>query len=399
MACARKRGRGYEIKVSCGYGVDGKKIEKYKRWYPEPNMTAKQIEKELERQKILFEDEVKYGKVHSNGIKFCNFAAEWMQTYAEPKSAPKTISRYHDFLRRINPVIGHLKIQDITPLHLNALYKGLSKEGVSKRRRKDENGNYTDNGQLAPKTILEHHRLISKILSTAVKWQLLETNVAERADPPKLQAREMYFLNETEAKRLLSLLQNEPIQYRTMISILLFTGIRRGELCGLEWKDIDFDNRVMHIIRTSQFINGGFLTKEPKTKSGRRELTLSYGACEILTQYKLWQNEQRAKLGDRWVDNDRLFTQYDGKPIHPDTVTDWFAKFIKNNDLPKITLHSLRHTNATLMIAEGTDIRTVSSRLGHAQTSTTLNIYTHALKSRDAVAADNLDRILGTINA
>lgn len=99
-------------------------------------------------------------------------------------------------------------------------------------------------------------------------------------------------------------------------------------------------------------------------------------------------------IGDQWIENDRLFTQWNGKPIHSDTTTGWFSNFVAKNNLPKITLHSLRHTNATLMIAEGTDIWTVSNRLGHAQTSTTLNIYTHVLKSRDSIAADNLDNIL-----
>lgn len=396
MASARKRGRGYEIRVCCGYDITGKRLEKYKRWYPEPDMTPKQIEKELERQKILFEEEVRNGTIQNGNIRFYDFAQQWMETYAKPKLAPKTVNRYEDFLRRINLAIWHIKLQDITPIHLNAFYRNLGEDGISKRRKHDKNGNCIDKGKLAPKTILEHHRLISKILSTAVKWQLIDRNVAERADPPKVSAKEMYYLNEEEARNLLELLIAEPIQYRTMISLLIFTGLRRGELCGLEWKDIDFENRAMHVVRTSQFVNGDFLTKEPKTKSGRRELTLSMGACTILKEYKEWQEKQIQTIGDQWIENDRLFTQWNGKPIHPDTITDWFAKFVKKNNLPKVTLHSLRHTNATLMIAEGTDIRTVSNRLGHAQTSTTLNIYTHALKSRDAVAADNLDNILGT---
>ena len=396
MATSRKRGRGYELRVCCGYDITGKKLEQYKRWYPDPNMTPKQIEKELERQKILFEEEVMNGTIQNGNIRFYDFAQQWMETYAKPQLAPKTTARYGDYLRRINPAIGHIKLQDLTPLHLNAFYRNLSEEGISQRRKHDKNGKCIDKGTLAPKTILEHHRLISKILSTAIKWQLIDRNVAERADPPKLPAKEMHYLNEEEARQVLSLLEAEPIQYKTMISILIFTGLRRGELYGLEWKDIDFDNRIMHVVRTSQFINGGFITKEPKTKSGRRELTLSMGACAILKEYKAWQDSMKQDIGDKWIENDRLFTQWNGKPIHPDTITGWFSNFVSKNHLPKVTLHSLRHTNATLMIAEGTDIRTVSGRLGHAQTSTTLNIYTHALKSRDSVAADNLDNILGT---
>ena len=116
--------------------------------------------------------------------------------------------------------------------------------------------------------------------------------------------------------------------------------------------------------------------------------------CQLLKSYRSYQALERLRVGDRWVDTDRLFTQWNGEPIYPDTVTDSFAKFLKRHDLPKVTLHSLRHSNATLMIAEGADIRTVSNRLGHAQTSTTLNIYSHALKSRDQDAADKLDAAL-----
>ena len=104
--------------------------------------------------------------------------------------------------------------------------------------------------------------------------------------------------------------------------------------------------------------------------------------------------EQKFSAGDRWEESDRLFTSWNGKPIHPDTVTDWFSKFIKRSGLPYVTLHSLRHTNATLMIAEGTDVCTVSRRLGHANTATTLNIYAHALKSKDREAANTLDNVL-----
>lgn len=251
------------------------------------------------------------------------------------------------------------------------------------------------NGRLAPKTIVDHHRLISKILATAVKWGLIEKNVAKRADPPKIPYREISYLNEEQVCEMISLLDDEPIQYRTMITLLVYTGIRRGELCGLEWKDIDFENQVMRVSRSSQYVGDkNIITKEPKTKSGIRKFTLSITACEMLKQYKLWQLEQRLKAGDRWEECDRLFTTWNGTPIFPDTVTDWFAKFIKRTDLPYVTLHSLRHTNATLMIAEGTDVCTVSKRLGHANTATTLNIYAHALKSKDREAANNLENVL-----
>ena len=381
MATARKKGRGYEIRVSCGIDINGKKLGKSKTWVPDKSMTPRQIEKELERQKVLFEEEVKSGICPDNKIRFVDFSKRWIDEYAKDKLAIKTFTRYEIYLRRINKGIGHLKLKDITPLQLNAFYRSLEADGVNQKKKYDKDGNLINGGRLAPKTILDHHRVISKILSTAVKWGLLEKNVAERADPPKVPHREIRYLNEEEVRQMITMLDNEPIQYRTMITLLVYTGIRRGELCGLEWKDIDFQNQVMHVCRSAQYIgNKTMITKEPKTKSGIRHFSLSTTACIMLRKYRQWQIEQRFKAGDQWCECDRLFTSWNGQPIHPDTITNWFAKFIKKSELPYVTLHSLRHTNATLMIAEGTDVCTVSRRLGHANTATTLNIYAHAVK-------------------
>ncbi|HBM98002.1 MAG TPA: site-specific integrase [Ruminococcus sp.] len=395
MATARRKGRGYEIRVSCGIDVNGKKLGKSKIWIPDEGMTPRQIEKEVERQKVLFEEEIKNGICPDNKMRFVDFSKRWMEEYAKVNLTIKTYARYEIYLKRINQGIGHLKLKDITPLQLNAFYRSLEAEGVNQRKRYDENGNLINGGKLAPKTILDHHRVISKILSTAIKWGLLEKNAAMRADPPKVPHREISCLNEDEARKMLMLLNNEPIQYQTMITLLVYTGIRRGELCGLEWRDIDFENQVMHVCRSSQYIgNKTMITKEPKTKSGIRHFTLSKTACSLLKNYKNWQEEQKANAGDQWKESGRLFTSWNGNLIHPDTVTDWFSKFIKRSGLPYVTLHSLRHTNATLMIAEGTDVCTVSKRLGHANTATTLNIYAHALKSKDMEAANTLESVL-----
>lgn len=396
MASARLRGKRYEIAVFCGLDSCGKRIYRYSYWTPEPGMTPKQIEKELERQKTLFENKVKTGEVLDSTVYFRDFADRWMEEYAKPRLAPKTFQRYQDYLKRIIPAIGHIKLADLRPMHLNAFYKNLAEPGIKRQGKRDKNGKLLEQKPLAPKTIQEHHRLISKILNTAVRWELLNRNVAERADPPKVPYHEQEYLNEMEIKRMLFLLNREPIQYRTMITLLVFTGMRRGELCGLEWKDINFDDQTIRICRSSQYIGDKkFITKEPKTKSGIRKISVGDAVCLLLKEYKKYQEQIREDAGDQWEETDRLFTQRNGKPIYPDTITDWFPKFLSRCELPKVTIHSLRHSNATLMIAEGVDIRTVSNRLGHAQTSTTLNIYAHALKSRDRDVAEKLDEALG----
>ncbi|MDL2289448.1 site-specific integrase [Clostridia bacterium OttesenSCG-928-F22] len=395
MAQARKRGDGYQLRVYCGLDNTPKrqKIEKHRMWYPEPGMTPKQIEKELERQKILFEEEVRQGKCYDENMTFAQLVEIWDSDYAKKQLAPKTYIRYQDYLRRILPAIGHIKLKALTPIHLNRFYENLGEEGINKKPLRDKNGKPIGKTKLAEKTIGDHHKLISKVLSLAVQWGLVESNVASRATPPKVPYKEMKYLNEEETKQLIHLLDSEPIQYRTMILMLIHTGMRRGELMGLEWKDIDFENQTVRIARTSQYV-GEFITKEPKTRSGIRVLTLNNTTCRLLKEYRAWQNGEKLKLGDRWIDTDRLFTKWNGEAIYPETISQWFRKFIKRSGLPYVTLHSLRHTNATLMIAENVDIPTVSKRLGHANTSTTLNVYTHALEARDKIASEKLESIL-----
>lgn len=172
-------------------------------------------------------------------------------------------------------------------------------------------------------------------------------------------------------------------------------GMRRGELLGLEWPDIDLDNRIVSITRTSQYIAGkGIITKEPKNETSTRVVKLSASAIDLLRQYRVWQNSYRLSIGDQWQPTQRLFTAWNGAPMHPDVLSGWFGDFIKRTDLPQIHVHSLRHTNTTLMIAGGEDILTVSRRLGHAQASTTTNIYAHAIQSANAKAAETLENLL-----
>jgi integrase len=185
-----------------------------------------------------------------------------------------------------------------------------------------------------------------------------------------------------------------------MIKLFIYSGLRRGELCGLEWKDIDFENHLISVCRSSQYVpDKGIFTKETKTESSVRTIKLPNQAFDLLKEYRVWQLEQRFMIGDRWEDCDRIFTKWDGTPLHPDSVTQYFNNFISGTDLPKISIHSLRHTNITLQIAAGVPLRTVSYRAGHAQTSTTANIYSHAIKTADEMAADVLSDILTPITA
>jgi integrase len=248
---------------------------------------------------------------------------------------------------------------------------------------------------LSDKTILHYHRLMSVILQTAVYWQVIFANPCDRVKPPKVERKEARYLDENEAAELLAALDGEPYQYQVMVKLALFLGIRRGELCGTVWSDVDYHTKCLHIQRSSLYCpDKGVFEDITKTYDSKRVIKMPDNVVELLQEYYKWQDERRKEVGSKWHECGRLFTTADGKPIHPDTVSGWLRKFIARKNLPDVPLKSLRHTNATLLIMSGVPLKTVSSRLGHSSPVTTSNIYSHAIKSADEAAAEVLQNIL-----
>lgn len=389
MAYAREKNGGYELRMTYGYTENGKRKCYSRIWNPPAGMNPRQIQRELQVQLKIFESDIKNERTINGFTEFKDMAEYWLENDGKEKLAPKTYARYKELLQRVyDSPIGKTKLIDINQMDLNDFYRSLAKPGVNK----------LTGGALSNKTIREHHNVISKILEVAWKWGIIDENVAKRADPPSPNTQETECLNEEEAKNILILLKDEPIQYKTMITILLLFGLRRGELCGLEWKDIDFERQTMSIRRNSQYVNGKIITKDPKTAKSRRDLSVDDYSLTLLKAYKEFQEEKKKKAGPLWIDTDRLFTKCDGTPIHPDTVGDWWDKFQEKNGLEHHTLHSLRHTNASLLIAYDTDVATVSGRLGHANANTTLKVYSHMFKARDRAAAQALGNIAFAIS-
>lgn len=457
MPTIEKRGSGYRITVSAGYDMQGKQIKKRMTWKPLPGMTEKQIQKELERQKVLFEQRVQSGQILDGSTRFSDFADYWLKVYAEKQLRPSTVAGYKAMLVRINAAIGNIRLDRLQPTHLIQFYNSLAENGarndvlyqaneglaeilksrsITRQSLSEQSGlavrtvslavrgerisrktaerlsaalgksfNMLFNAveqteKLSGTTALHYHRLISSILEKAVKWQVIYANPCARVEPPKAEHREAEYLDETQSQQLLDCLQAEPLPYRAMITVLLYTGMRRGELCGLEWSDIDFDNRLIDISKTSLYLSGkGIFNDDTKTEASKRVIKIPNAAIEVLKEHRKEQLTAKFKLGDKWIESGKVFTQWNGKPIYPGTITKWFSAFIKKNNLPPIHLHSLRHTNATLLIASGADLRTVSKRLGHSNMTTTSNIYTHAIKSADEKAAELLGDILHPIKS
>lgn len=447
MATIIKRGKSFRFRTYEGYGMDGKQIEHTMTWTPPPNMTEKQAQKEAEHQAALFEEQIRNG-LHTNGkIKFATFVENWMKDYAEQELKPKTVARYKGLLIRINQSIGHLPIEKIRPQHLLKFYaslretapdsipyrctvnfktylktqhitqvslsksanvsvavlgnvcrgKNISKATATKickalNTSTDDLFRPVESDRvLSPTTVQHYHRLISDVLNDAVAWQCIPYNPCTRIEAPKGKSSNVSYLDEVQSKKLLFLLRKEPGYYQRTIALYLLTGLRRGELLGAEWSDIDFSNKTMWIKRASHYLpQKGIYTDTPKNKSSERLVMISDQVVQLLQKQFCWQQNQRKLFGNRWVHSNRIITAPDGSPMHPDRITKWFKRFIKKTDLPQIHLHCLRHTYATLCIAKGMPLTAVAEQLGHASVATTAKIYAHAIKSAQISATNTI---------
>lgn len=451
MATIEKRGNSYRIIVSNGYDVNGKQIREKMTWTPDPGMTKRQIEKALNREATLFEERVRHQVTQNGNIRLVDFTEIFLNQYARPNLKKKTAFSYAEKMERVNQALGHIKLKDLKPGHIAAFYSNLQEEGMRVRVMAAPKINFAawmkerktcmaelsrqtgvsiwcfkqlktgkaiaqdcavtiseklavpydklftrqhDDTPLKAGTIHTYHRTLSAVLFRAVKWGYIDRNPAERADLPSLAHRKAAYLDEPDARRLLELLQEEHIRWRAVITFDLLSGLRRAEFLGLLWCDVDLDNQLLFIRQTWNYVpTEGCYVDTPKTGSSARVLKISRTAVLMLLEYKNWQDSQQEALGDAWKNSDdRVFTNDEGAPLFPDSVTKWFTAFVKRSGLPKVTVHSLRHTYASLMIADGVPLVVVSNQLGHAQTSTTANIYAHVISAAEAKAAAVFDR-------
>ena len=450
MATIKKRGNSYLIRCYDGYDQTGRQIERTMTWKIPTGMSEKKAEREARHQAELFEEKVRTGQSAEKKIKFSDFCDLWMKDYAETQLRPKTVTRYRGLLERIKPALGSIYLDRLRPTHLTAFYRELAQvrkvstyiarvdlkaflkeHKVTQTKLAEDSGICTatirsiiignaateetvkkiadalhidfnklfqPSGEPQPlsgQTILHYHRLISVILQTAVEWQYIPANAAERVKPPKAESNEAVYLDDKQAIRLLELMEDQPIYYRTAVTVLLFTGMRRGELMGLVWSDIDFDNNTITIQRSLQYLpDMGVFTSDTKTKSSRRVIKAPATAIQSLKIYRTWQKRTFMSIGQQWKESGCVFVTQNGTPMHPDTLTSWFGSFIKTTDLPQIHIHSLRHTNATLQIANGVAVTTVAGTLGHSTANTTTKVYAHAIQSAAAASAEMMDNLL-----
>ena len=385
-----KRGDSYRLVCVVGYNLQGRPIKKSK------TVHCSKKEAKIELAKFVA-DVQKCMYIEGKSLKFTDFVEIWKRDYGSKELAPSTYKRYLGILEsRIIPYFGHFHVDKIKPTDIMQFYDLLSKD-TQIVRRKNNNGKKTGK-PLSPKTIVEHHRLLHAMLQKAVYWQMIVSNPAERVQAPKTKKPKRKYYDDEQSKALISglmKLTEEQIKYKVAIILTIFTGVRLGELMGLEWNDINFKDGIVSINRSSQYLaDKGVFTKVPKTESSIRDVAIPDFVVSLLEEYKYWYDEQKYQYGELWIDSNRLFVQADGRPMHPSTISKWFEKFVAQIGLPVINFHGLRHTNATLLIAQNIDVSVVAARLGHAQITTTLNFYVHPIISHNKTAGFALENLL-----
>ena len=380
----------YQIKVFRGRDADKKQLKPFSMTWriPDGMKHPKTIAAELERVKAEFENNCKKGFVALEKQTYESYSA-YVLELKERDCKLSTYTRYKELNERIVKQIGPMKLEAITAEHLNRFYKKLGQDGANEHTC----------GKLSNKTIREYHNLIRVVLNQALRENLVHTNVATLATPPKVKKQEAEYFEPEDIDRILDALETEPLKWKAITTLMIATGARRGEILGLRWKDVDFKNNTVLICNNLLYALGKG-TYEDTPKSGKsRPVPVDASVMQLLFAHKQQQIALRFQLGEDWLgdkdfEKSFCFTQADGKPMNPNSITDWLWKFSKKNNLPHIHPHAFRHTLASVLISEHVDPVTVSKWLGHQQVSTTQDIYAHMFRKANQEAADTVSKVL-----
>ena len=390
MASIRKRGENsYLIVVSREYDYEGNRLKSaQKTVHPPMGLKPKQVEKWLQEQAVLYEREIRHiAEPVNKSITLAKYIEHWLAEVAPKKLAKSTFARDRQDVRRILPALGHYKLTGLTKEVIRNFYEEMRAE------RK-----LTDGGLISERTVEGLHNTLCSILTDAVEEGYLLHNPAWRMYKPQGTRKERPVADEELVQRLITALEGQSLKYETYFKLVLATGMRRGEACGLRWSDINWKKRSIHVQRTViKLSHEPIFVKPPKTASGDRVVHVSKEMAKLLKAWKqqcAWERQQ--EQGDLLQEDDYLFRQPNGDPMVPTTFTFRFKKILKQNGLPEnLSVHSLRHTTASLLISQGVDVRTVASVLGHSQASTTLDIYAHAFDAHKRAASEKLRDAIG----
>lgn len=307
----------------------------------------------------------------------------WLADYVQPSLAPKTIVTYREVVRvHLVPALGSLDLVALRPTHIQSLYSRMLVSG-----RRDGRGG------LSARSVVRYHQILHAALRQAVRWQLLIRNPADAVEPPRAARREIRTVTPAQARAVVGAAAETSIG--PFVRLALLTGMRRGELLGLRWADVDLEGGALHVQQTAQRILGqGIIFRQPKTRLSRRSIALSPDAVAVLRQHRRRQAEARLLAGSAYGDRDLVFATGLGTPVEPGNLRRAWVGIARAAGVPGLRIHDLRHAHATLMLSQGVHPKVVSERLGHASVNITLDTYSHVLPGLQEAAAVSLDTIL-----
>lgn len=339
------------------------------------------------------------------------FAELWMQQHVVPTLKPTTCKNYRQFLdSRILPMLGDVPLKKLTPLLLTQwlndvrnsprLSSRLPDERLKTARRPSDVAKLASEermaSQLSDRTVQHYYDTLDAMLDKAVQWEIIPRNPMERVDRPRARRPKVHYLTEERAVELLRCLNDEPnMCYRAALLLALLCGLRLGEVGALRLQDVDWKNGTIDISRALVYTpQTGNVVGTPKSEAGERLIALPPGMMAVLHETREYQREVKSWAGDLWKGEGWIVHGWNGAQLHHDTPSKWFRRFADAHGFTGVRFHDLRHTHATILLANNIDAVAVASRMGHADASTTLRTYAHALRRRDQDAAYAVQALL-----
>ena len=370
-----KKGKKYCIVIYMGRDKNGKKKQK---WYSGFN-TKKEAERELMK---LLNDIENNNYMDITKMKVRDYLLEWHNTYVAANLKETTIEGYKMHIERyINSRIGDIELQKLKPFHIQSMYTDLL-----------NNGRFGKDGGLSNRTVLQTHRILRKALSYAYKMQIINKNVADLVQPPKKKTYQAKFLTESEIPSFINAFKDTELYLPVVLAIGL--GLRRGEILGLRWQDVDFEHSLISIKQSLLRVKKTNIFSTPKTDSSRRTIVASENIMKLLRITQTEINKNKEFFDDAYSSYDLVVCRVDGSPITPNALTPRFNSLLHKKNLPILRFHDLRHTNATLMLKNNIPAKIASQRLGHSSIAITLDLYSHVVNEMQEEAAKKINKVL-----
>lgn len=369
-----KKGRKWQITVDLPHDpVTGKRVRKYK--------TVTGTKKEAERAKHEFIRELEKGYYVTNSkITVAEWIETWLEVFITPNVSPTTLSRYQGMIRRyIVPLLGSIQVQELKPLAVQAWVNGLKTSPSSGK-------------ELSAATIKHTYHILKGAMDKAVQAGAIPVSPCTGAILPKGQKKQAVIYDEAQIQQLIQAAKGTEMEL--VIDMELCLGLRRGELLGLQWSDIDWENSQVRVSRNRVLVDGQPVVKEPKTEAGIRTIDVPQPLMAKLKHHRASCAERQLAMGRLYTVSDYIIVHPDGKPIYPEYLTQMLTKLQKRAGLPKCRFHDLRHLCASIMLRQGVDVKVAQERLGHKDITTTMNIYTHVMPSSAKEAADKIGELV-----